>query len=100
MYQIIWSEVAKNALQNTLIYWYHRNKSDSYPRKISKDILEKENLLLLNPFAGEETTYKGIRRVLILRNFSLFYQVDESQEIIKIITFRDNRKKPKDFNKS
>ena len=99
MYQIIWSNLAKTSLQNILIYWFNRNKSDSYPVKISKDIILKENLLLQNPFAGEETTYPGIRRILVLRNFSIYYQINQTEKLIKIVSFRDNRKKPKKFNK-
>lgn len=95
MFEIIWSSKAKNNLQNTLVYWYNRNKSDSYPKKIISEIIEKETMLFSNQFIGEETNYKNIRRILILRNFSLFYQVNEIKKNIEIITFRDNRKKPK-----
>ena len=58
-------------------------------------ITTEEDLLLANPFFGEETNYKGIRRVLILRNFSLFYAIEENSKEIRMITFRDNRKNPK-----
>lgn len=95
MYKVIWAAKAKNNLQHTLEYWLGRNKSNSYPKKIVTDIIAKEKLLLTNPFFGEETNYKGIRRVLVLRNFSLFYTIEENSKEIRMITFRDNRKKPK-----
>ena len=95
MYKIVWAAKAKNNLEHTLEYWLNRNKSNSYPKKIVNDVIAKEDLLLANPFLGEETNYKGIRRVLILRNFSLFYAIEENSKEIRMITFRDNRKNPK-----
>lgn len=95
MYKIVWAAKAKNNLEHTLKYWLNRNKSNSYPKKIVNDVIAKEDLLLANPFLGEETNYKGIRRVLILRNFSLFYAIEENSKEIRMITFRDNRKNPK-----
>ena len=75
MYKIVWAAKAKIILNILLEYWLNRNKSNSYPKKIVNDVIAKEDLLLANPFFGEETNYKGIRRVLILRNFSLFMQL-------------------------
>lgn len=95
MYKIVWAAKAKNNLEHTLEYWLNRNKSNSYPKKIVNDVIAKEDLLLANHFFGEETNYKGIRRVLILRNFSLFYAIEENSKEIRMITFRDNRKNPK-----
>lgn len=99
MFEIIWSQKATAALKNILLYWKNRNHSTSYPKKIVDEIIAKENSLKQNILLGEKTDYNGIRRILILRNFSMFYTIAENANTIRIVSFRDNRQKPKYFNK-
>ena len=54
-----------------------------------------------NPFIGKEyylsTPYIVIRRLLVLKNFSMLYRITDK---IEIVSFWDNRNDPKKLEKS
>ena len=97
MFEIIWSVRARNVLKKTIEFWIEHNQSKEYSQKIAEEIVKKEDLLKANPYLGEETSFSGIRRILILKNFSIFYQINELNKKIKIVAFRDNHRKPKSY---
>ena len=92
MFSIRW-ELKAIEEQNTIFdFWNKHNKSKVYSRKILKEIKLLENLLLKNPDLGTLTDFCGIRKVVILSKFSLFYSVDG--QIIHILSVWDNRRNP------
>lgn len=57
--------------------------------------MKVEDLLSENPLAGTLTNFKKIRRILILRNFSLYYRIDDN--MVQILAFWVNRRNPEDL---
>lgn len=51
-----------------------------------------------NPESGKPFT-KNIRKIVLHKNASMFYEYDETKQIISILLFIDNRQNPKDYLK-
>jgi len=63
------------------------------------DLTEKSvNQLQKNPKLGTPFK-KNIRKVVLHKNASMFYEYDEHTKIINILLFIDNRQNPKDYLK-
>ena len=95
MLKIIWSSTAQKELNNTILYWSERNKSDTYSRKILKEVGKKEEFLLKNPNSGTPLNYRSAFKVQLLKYFSLVFQL--KNEEIRIISFWDNRRNPENL---
>ncbi|WP_312822371.1 type II toxin-antitoxin system RelE/ParE family toxin [Epilithonimonas sp.] len=90
--KIIWTQRAKNELDDTCNFWINKNKSNTYSEKLLDETLRKINIILENPKIGVESKKRKLRRVLVLENFSLTYKF--SKDRIHIISFFDNRRNP------
>lgn len=85
----------KKLQSNELIFWNFGLSTINLKRiqqKILKETLEAEKLLKENPSIGTITDLDEVRRILILRNFSRFYSIEN--KIINILAFYDNRRNP------
>ena len=94
--KVIWSPRAQEEYISTLEYWIEHNDSSTYSNKIIDEVERIEQRILDFPIAHTivyQTPEKEIRRVLILHNFSLFYQIFTDR--IEIVFFFDNRNDPK-----
>ncbi|KEY18865.1 type II toxin-antitoxin system RelE/ParE family toxin [Kaistella antarctica] len=96
MLSIKWTEHAKRENADILKFWIKHNQSNVYSKKISKETTKKLSLLKKNILMGEELEeFDTVRRILILENFSLFYTIEGN--IIKILSFWDNRRNPENL---
>ena len=88
---VIWSERAIADRKSILNYWYKRNKSMEYPRKING--LFKEAVILISqyPNIGRPTQHKSAR-VKVVRDYLIVY--DETNEFIEILSIWDTRQDP------
>lgn len=91
MNNIHWSPLALSQLEHELDYWTRHNLSRSYSRQILRAVSEAVGRLQLLPYIGPEIHYRGVivRRLVILRRFSLLYFVTRSSSI-EIFAFLDN----------
>jgi|SRR5690554_3321995 len=96
MFKIVWEKNARNELAEVLKFWVKHNKSNSYSIKIFEEVELLQNLLEKHPFIGSITDYKDIRRILVLKKFSLFYTVES--KTITILSFWDNNQNPDNIN--
>lgn len=63
------------------------------------ELTEKSILQLQkNPKSGKPFT-ENVRKVVLHKNASLFYEYDETNQIISVLLFIDNRQNPKDYLK-
>ncbi|MDP9957357.1 plasmid stabilization system protein ParE [Epilithonimonas hungarica] len=92
MFEIKWTPEAEKLYFETLEYWINHNKSNTYSLKIIKEVERKEKLLANNPFIGAIIigAKDEVRRVLILKNFSLHYRINKAT--IEIVSFWTNKK--------
>ncbi|MBV7441850.1 type II toxin-antitoxin system RelE/ParE family toxin [Weeksellaceae bacterium TAE3-ERU29] len=98
MFEIVWSDEAKEQYFKTLEFWIEHNKSNTYSIKIIDKVKEIEDKLKSSPYIGTTFTIDKteVRRVLIFRNFSLFYIIEDT--CIKVVSFWDNRRNPDEMN--
>lgn len=93
MQEINWHPEAEAEYLEILNFWIEHNQSANYSLKIINEVENAEELLKLNPEIGAKVKRSEIlRRLLILRNFSLFYIFQNNS--VTIISFKDNRENP------
>ena len=88
---VVWTKTADIQFVSVLEYWAKRNKSNFYSKKLIKVVSKCTEQLANNPFLGKASDFKNTR-AFTLRNFSIFYQVTNTQLIIT--AFWDNRQNP------
>ncbi|MFC6269080.1 type II toxin-antitoxin system RelE/ParE family toxin [Frigoriflavimonas asaccharolytica] len=96
MFEINWSDEAKNVYYETLEYWSFRNKSDLYSEKIIEEVENMELLIAKNPSIGIKINFKGSRKVKVLKYFSLIYLINANN--VEILSFWDNRRDPENLD--
>ncbi|MDQ7918399.1 type II toxin-antitoxin system RelE/ParE family toxin [Mesonia sp. MT50] len=86
--EIIWSDLAKSELQDTLEFYLQRNKSPSYSLKLLKEIEDLLKTLSKSEFIGRLTVNKKTR-VIPMNVYLIFYEI--KKDTIEIVSFWDNR---------
>lgn len=95
MFQIKWTKKALFSFADTLTYWNVHNSSQRYSRKLRREVEKKEKLIAQNPMIGAASEIKGVRYVVIDRNFLMYYRI--YKETVEILAFWDNRRDPEAF---
>lgn len=90
MYVVKWTNRASLKYYETLRFWNNHNKSTFYSKRIARETSEAINLIKSNPNIGRllETQEGTVRRLLILRKFSIHYRIID--ETIEIVAFWSN----------
>ena len=89
--KIVWSSKSKNDLLKILEYFYQRNGSKTYSKKLKARIIRSVRLLSTQPNLGLITDIDNIR-ILIEGDYAIFYQPDNDK--IEIISIWDCRQDP------
>lgn len=79
--RIIWSPRAQTERKEILDYWFKRNKSKSYPRKLNLLFKEAVNLIIDYPEIGKPTNMENVR-AKIIRDYIMFYEISEDELFI------------------
>ena len=94
--KIIWSKKSKTSLIEIKEY-FTENASPRIANRLVKEIINKAQLLLETPFAGQKDPFLEFKnqdfRYLIFKNYKLVYRV-ENQDLIKIYEVFDCRQDP------
>jgi len=93
--EIVWSELAKMELANTLEFYLLRNGNANYSLNLLNEVEELMHTLSQNELIGRLTSNKFTRTVP-MKYYAVFYEINENR--IEIISFWDNRQNP-DRNK-
>ena len=94
MYKIIWSPIADKEFSANLVFWTEHNYSNSYSLKIISEVMRLQEILRENPYIGKPTEKdRSVFKVLILRNFYLYYSVEN--QVINVLSFKAFRKAAK-----
>lgn len=80
-------------LEFILLIWNEKTTLDFI--ELVQDTL---NRLKKNPFIGKPFN-KNIRQIILHKNASLFYEINEKTKTINILFKTDNRQNPKDYSK-
>jgi len=89
--KIEWSSQAKTDLSNILEFFYIRNGSKTYSKKLNLKIRKAIRLLSKHPLLGIQSDIENIR-ALVEGDYAIFYQLTEGT--IRIITIWDCRQNP------
>ena len=89
--KIVWSSRAKSDHSNILDFFYIRNGSKTYSKKLNSKLRKAIRLLGKHPLIGMQSDVENIR-TLVEGDYAIFYQVTE--ETIRIITIWDCRLNP------
>lgn len=92
--RIVWSLQANEQKKNILSYWYQRNKSLEYPRKLNNLLISSINLIAEYSYPRVLTDIDGVY-VKIVRDYKIFYLEDSF--CIYIISIWDTRQDPEDL---
>lgn len=95
MFPVKWTKSAVLDQAATLLYWNEHNKSNTYSKKILKEVGKKEEFLLKNFNSGTPLNYRSMFKVQLLKYFSLVFHL--KNEEIQIISFWDNRRNPENL---
>ena len=93
-YQVKWSEKSKNDLMKIidyLIYNWGSNSANKFKNKVFKSI----ELISKFPSIYSKTEYReNMRRCNVVKQVSLYYQVNEKNKELYLVRFIDNRRDP------
>ncbi len=92
--KVIWSIEATIEKDQILGYWFKRNKSKSYPKKLNLLFHQATKWLLKNPLLGRRTSVENVR-VKRVKDYFLFYKFDEKN--IYVLTIWDTRRNPEEI---
>ena len=92
--KIIWSSRAKINLSEILEFYYKRNGTKTYSKKLNSDFRKSINRLKKHPDIGVRTDTHDIRN-LIEGDFCVFYEI--KPETIEILTIWGNRQNPENL---
>lgn len=94
--KIVWTSRAEAIFTKILQYYIERNGSKTFSRRILEEVKNILNLLKKYPYLGSTTEMQDIR-VLVTRNYKLFYQIEGGKIIVILIL--DNRENPDNLKK-
>jgi toxin YoeB len=83
--KIVWTQKANQERKEILAYWIERNQSKAYSIKLNKLIKESLRLAAQYPNTGKKTTLKKNVRVKIVRDYLLFYEINETTLVVLTI---------------
>ena len=92
--KLIWSPQSKIELLDILDYYKKRNGNANYSRKLYTQIQELLELCRTHSFIGKRTDIENVR-LLIVDNFLLFYEIEDTKLIV--LTIWDSRRNPNDL---
>jgi plasmid stabilization system protein ParE len=93
--KIIWSEKAKLDLFEILDFFYIRNGTKPYSKKLNTAIRKSVRLLEKHSDMGVLTDVQNMRN-LIEGDYSIFYEI--KSDTVEIITIRDSRQNPEELH--
>ncbi|RZJ50157.1 MAG: type II toxin-antitoxin system RelE/ParE family toxin [Chryseobacterium sp.] len=82
--KIIWTKKANFERKEILEYWINRNKSSRFSKKLNKLFLESLKQICIYPYIGRKTSDQETR-VIIVRDYLIFYEFSEHEIIIQSI---------------
>ena len=82
--KIRWSLKASEQLFDSLEYWKTNNHNSNYASKLFEEVESILDLICRFPELGRKTVNPNVRRVVIERNYGLYYSYDNETVEIKL----------------
>jgi len=94
--KIIWSSRANLDLFEILDFYYKRNGTKTYSKKLNAKVCKSVRLLAKYSEIGIQTDINNIRN-LIIGDLEVFYEI--KSETIEVVTIWDSRQNPEDLQR-
>ncbi|WP_286754885.1 type II toxin-antitoxin system RelE/ParE family toxin [Roseivirga sp. UBA838] len=92
--RVIWSPRAQTERKEILDFWFKRNKSKTYSRKLNRLFKEAINLIIDYPEIGKRTDLENVR-AKIIRDYIMFYEINVDE--LFILSIWDTRQNPENL---
>ena len=93
-YKVKWSEKSKDDLIQIIDYLID-NWGRNSAKKFKKTVLQTIDLISTIPTIYPLTEYReNVRRCVVVKQVSMYYQINEDAKEIYIVRFYDNRRDP------
>lgn len=92
MRTILWTQNAKNDLTTIVSFYNKRNGNSAYSKKLVNAVKRTLQLLKTNPFLGIKVEENPNYRVLIIKDYKVFYKVFTDKIEIRLVW--DSRQNP------
>lgn len=92
--RIVWTSQAEQIFSGILIFYFKRNGTKTYSRKLNSEIKKIITLIAKHPYLGKKAEIKNIR-VLVKGDLKIFYRIEDTE--IVIILVWDCRQNPDDL---
>lgn len=79
--RIVWVYQAQKDRIQILTYWLNRNKSNTFGRKLDKNIRKSIDIISKYPLIGKPT-YKPNIRIKIVADYFLIYEITDNEIIV------------------
>ena len=89
--RIVWTKQAQRERKEILAFWIEHNQSKTYSKKLNRIFISWIRLLAQRPTIGRKTDIPNVR-VKTLRDYLVFYQVDD--EALYVLSIWDARRDP------
>ena len=93
-YEVFWSKRADRGLLKTYKY-LAEHWTDKEIRSLSREIERTIELITQNPELFQNTSVPNVRRAVVKKLNSIFFHVDANNKRVTILSFFNNRQKPK-----
>lgn len=97
MHKIVWTPLAIDSL-NQIYHFTVETWNENIAEKLLIQLDYKISQLSLNPLLGPKFEDSSFRRILIHRNVSLFYKVNNDS--VRLLLVWDNRQNPQSLTKT
>jgi plasmid stabilization system protein ParE len=94
--KIIWSRLAHNDKLKILEYWFKRNNSFTYSKRLNQIFENTAELISKYPKIGKRTEIGNVR-YKVVKDYFLTYR--ETEQYIEILTIWDSRLDPDKFER-
>ena len=88
-YQVVWTRMARIDFDENIIYLLE-NWTERDARQFTKKSMSAIRIIQNNPYAFAATDYKDVRKVLVVKQTTLYYKLYENT--IQLLRFWDNRR--------
>jgi len=82
--RIRWSINASIQFEETLKFWIKNNGNSTYSKFLLEETIKATNLLVNYPSIGRTTNDLSVRRILIDKNYAIYYSFNDSLIEIKL----------------
>lgn len=82
--RIIWTSHAEYVFSEILSFYFIRNGSKTYSKKLNLEIKQILNLLVKHPYIGKKTDFENVH-VIVRKAYKIYYQIEPEEIIILMI---------------